>query len=47
MHGLLERGEAYVTELAAARAAGKQTGGAADKRRKKIQGQGLRETQPW
>ena len=47
LHGLLEKGESYVAELAAARATGKQTGVQAEKRRKKIQGQGLRETQPW
>ena len=47
LHGLLAKGEAYVAELAAARANGEQAGGPAEKRQKKIQGQGLRETQPW
>ena len=47
LHGLLAKGEAYVAELAAARANGKQAGGPAEKRQKKIQGLGLRETQPW
>ena len=46
-HGLMEKGESYVAELSAARAAGKQTGGQAEKRRNKIQGQCLREIQPW
>ena len=46
-HGLLKKGEAYVAELATARANGKQAGGPAVKRQKKIQGSGLRGTLPW
>ena len=47
LHGFLAKGESYVAELAAARAAGKQAEKRVEKRHRRIQGQGLRETQPW